>query len=206
MLPCYPDYLCQKSKISEGSEHNQSSLTFPGPDSVHRAWLLATELQCCSTRNTGKCWQKATVVLISIFIGLQNTPSSNSVSPLVLSASDGGAGTSLGIPASAQQTCAGSVLQLHFPALWKVQLSFEATEMSAMCCGDYQSALKLLLLLLLKSPWGIEGSQGMEYFVSTTGNMQNSVQEKVPILRCHSYYYTKAETNSNFTSSFTYKN
>lgn len=81
MLPCYSDYLCQQIKISEGSEHNQSSLTFPGPDSAHRAWLLATELQCCSTRNTtGKCWQKATVVLISILIGLQNIHSSNSIS------------------------------------------------------------------------------------------------------------------------------
>lgn len=38
-------------------------------------------LQCCSTRNTtGKCWQKATVVLISIVIGLQNFHSSNSIS------------------------------------------------------------------------------------------------------------------------------
>lgn len=81
MLPCYSDDPCQKSKISEGLEHNQSSLTFPGPDLVHRAWLLATELQCCSTRNTtGKCWQKATVVLISIFIGLQNIHSSNFIS------------------------------------------------------------------------------------------------------------------------------
>lgn len=38
----------------------------------------------------------------------------------------------------------------------------------------------------------------MEYFVSPTGNMQNSVQDKVPILRCHSYYYTKAGNKFKF--------
>jgi len=45
---------------------------------------------------------------------------------------------------------------------------------------DYQSAS---LLLLLKSASEIKDSQGIQYLVSVTGNIQNPVEDKVTIPR-----------------------